>query len=119
MKTNDYIESIYKMNDYSYYKIAQILEISQSGMSKYRKGTRFFDDQTAIKVAELLDINPEIVLADIHAERSKIRKTRKVWENIAKSLRASALLVIITVVFLQSPVKTESYGYNDRTIYIM
>ncbi|MEE9445458.1 MAG: DUF3693 domain-containing protein, partial [Cocleimonas sp.] len=75
------------------------------------------DDETAIKVAELLGINPEIVLADIHAERAKIRKTKKVWEGIAKALRATATTAVIATVLLSPPIKSTTYE-NELPINI-
>ena len=97
MKTIDYIETIKKTNDATYYKVAQLLEINHSTISRYRKKERYFDDETCLKVAELLEIDPAIVLADIHAERAKIRKTKDVWEKIATALRATAATAIIAV----------------------
>ena len=118
MKTNDYIETIQKMNGWSYYRIAQNLGIGQSTISHYKKGTRFFDDETAIKVAEYLDINPEIVLADIHAERAKVRKTKEVWQSIAKALRATTATVIFTALFLATSYESVTYsaGYVHQCI---
>lgn len=88
------------MNNVTYYRIGKMLDITQSNISKYKNGTRFFDDETAIKVAELLGVNPEIVLADIHAERAKIRKTKEVWQGIAKALRATAAAVLVSAILV-------------------
>jgi len=119
MKTIDYIEMIHKMNDWSYYKIAQKLEITQSGMSKYRHGQRTFDDETCIKVGELLQKNPEIVLADIHAERAKVRKTKEVWQSIAKALRATTAAAVITTLINLYPVKSMVYAAYITHQYIL
>ena len=123
MKTIDYIETIKKTNNVSYYRIAKMLDVNHSTISGYKNKRRFFDEDTSIKVAELLNINPAIVLADISAERAKKRKTKKIWESIAKTLRATTALLLITAIMTVSnndnALNSTAYSMYNGDHYIL
>lgn len=70
------------------YKLAKVLQVSTGGMANYIKHGRSMDDEIAIRVAELLDLNPGYVVACCHAERSKTVETTKVWEALAAQFAA-------------------------------
>ena len=59
---------------------------NQSPICNYRANRSQFDDETAIKAAELLGECPCIVLARIAAERAKSPKARAAWKDAAKRL---------------------------------
>ena len=54
-------------------------------------------DAMALQIATLLDIDPAAVLASVHAERAKDPAVRKVWEKLAKTIRAAAAGVLIVL----------------------
>ncbi|MBA9877442.1 MAG: DUF3693 domain-containing protein [Ralstonia sp.] len=86
MKTTlDFLEAVSrKLGGASDYAIAKELQISRSAISKYRHGQAGFDDETALKVARLLDIDPAAVATAAHAERTKNPEVRQMWASLAE-----------------------------------
>lgn len=62
---------------------------NQSAICNYRAGRSQFDEDTAIRAAELLEECPAVVLAKIAAERAKTPKARAVWRDAVKRLSQS------------------------------
>jgi transcriptional regulator with XRE-family HTH domain len=83
-----------KLGGASDYAIAKELGVTRSAVSRYRNGHGGFDDETAVKVARVLDIDPGAVLTAAHAERSKSPEIRRMWASLADrfSLNFEALL---------------------------
>lgn len=98
MKTTiDYLDELrIKLRIPSDYAAAKALGCSRSAVSKYRNGAGSFDDATAIKVAELIGIEPLEVIAAANFERSKDEHAQNVWATIwgkAAGAIASSLIV--------------------------
>lgn len=78
------------------YAIAKIIGCTRSQISKYRTGRDFFGSETAITVANLLEIDAGFVLACCHAERARSERERQEWQGIAalfpKSIKALFVL---------------------------
>ncbi|WP_354682637.1 DUF3693 domain-containing protein [Cupriavidus necator] len=85
MKTTlEFLEAVRaKLGGASDYAIAKELDISRSAVSKYRNGLGGFDDETAVKVARVLDIDPAAVVTAAHAERTKNPELRRIWASLA------------------------------------
>lgn len=67
------------------YRLAQLLGITRSAMSKHRHGTVIaFDDLTAPRIAELTGFELPYVLACLHAERTRQPELRAAWEWMAR-----------------------------------
>ena len=113
------------------YKLGMVLELSDSAVGHYRKGRARFDDRTALKVAELLEIEPAYVMACVHAERSlsmgnpeladvwamvagKFAKAEKKAMSYARAAAVAAFALFLSVFWgsgpdggaLASPMKT-------------
>ncbi|SFQ18994.1 helix-turn-helix transcriptional regulator [Ralstonia sp. NFACC01] len=84
MKTTlDFLEAVSrKLGGASDYAVAKALRISRSAVSKYRNGQGSFDDETAMRIAEILGIDPAAVAAASHAERAKSPEVRQMWASI-------------------------------------
>jgi transcriptional regulator with XRE-family HTH domain len=65
------------------YKIAKLLGVTHQTVSKWRIGKDFFGDSTAIRVANMLGIDPKYVVACAHAERAKEPEEKTIWQGIA------------------------------------
>lgn len=85
------------------YALAKKLGLTHQTVSKYRLGKDFLGDSTALRVAELLEIDPAIVIASVHAERSKIAAEKAVWESIIERLGGAAAAVLLGIGLAGSP----------------
>lgn len=83
------------LNIQSEYGLAKALKISQQALAQIRD--RGLSDERALQIATLLNLDPAAVLASVHAERAKDPAVRKVWEKLAKTIRAAAAAVLIVL----------------------
>ena len=119
MKTVDYLDAISRrypranrqgiVAPATDYALAKLLEKNPSSFTHYRNRGVTFDDQTAVKVAELLDIDPAVVMADMHAERAKDKEVKKIWLRVAHSFKPIFALIIIHSLISGSPLYTKGY----------
>lgn len=92
MKTVEYMDEVMRRKRIpSDYALAKVLGVTKQTVSRYRAGIGHFDDAVAIRVGELLGIEPGIVLIDIHAERTKNDEVRSVWEKVSAGFPALSL----------------------------
>ena len=75
------------------YRLAKVLGVSFSRVSNWRRGHHGFSDEVAIKVAELLEEPPELVLLEVLAERAKRTEVRAVLEAAARRLAAAVVVL--------------------------
>lgn len=83
------------------YAAAAALGLTRSQVSRYRVGKDFMSDETARRAAELIGADPAVLMAQMHAERSKDNETRAVWRSIAERLQRAgvAACVILSLGF--------------------
>jgi len=81
------------------YALAKLLGVTKVTISHYQNGKTLIGDATAMRVAELLDLDPAYVVACIHAERAKHEGEKKLWERIA----AMASGVTLALMLLSAP----------------
>lgn len=86
MTTIDFIDAIRRRFDCSDYRAAQMLGITRSTVSSYRRGKSMMSEEAAIRAAELLDLDPAYVLAEVAAERTPVAAARAVWHQAATRL---------------------------------
>ena len=101
MRTNDYLEAVKRArNIKSDAKLADALEVTGASISALRNGKTHMGDETALKVAEILGIEPYEVLADCHAERARNPEAAKAWRALAERMRnpkSAALMLQLCV----------------------
>jgi len=116
MKTWDYIERIRaKHGGCSDYRLSKLLGISQPAMTKYRAGMREADDEVSAKIAELLELPPMKVIADIHATRAQAdgnKRMYKIWHDAALSFGRTAFFVAATGGAVAALAPTEAAASN-------
>jgi len=78
-----------KRGGISDYAVAKLLGMTTQAISKYRTRRYFLGDETAIRVAELLEMDPSFVMACVHFERAKTQAERTAWQNIIMRIRGS------------------------------
>ncbi|MBU9320385.1 hypothetical protein KTE24_06900 [Burkholderia gladioli] len=98
MKTTvDYLDAVKaKLDLPSDYAAAKHLRVTRASVSRYRLGEGAFDDTTALRVAEILGVDPLEVIASANAERARDDETRQLWvrtlEKISTGFRTLVLL---------------------------
>lgn len=90
------------------YALAKALELTRSGVSRLQSGSTTFDDDTAMRVAAILEVNPAQVIAAAHAERARDPKLKTVWEGIAAKVAAGVLVAIGAATIAPSPARADS-----------
>lgn len=125
MKTTvHYLDEVRKRLDLpSDYAAAKALGVTTAAVSRYRNGIGGFDDITAARVAEILDIDPLEVIAACNYERAKDARSRAVWETIwGKAAGAIALSLIACVVGASAVAPSTSRAAEpakSATLYLM
>lgn len=97
------------------YALAKKIGITRAAVSSYRNRKSLLDDSTALKVANLLEIDPAIVLASVHAERAKKPEERRVWEAIIQKLGGAAAIVLIGIGAISAPAPAHASA-ADQTV---
>ena len=69
---------------------ARIIGVTRAAVSDWRNGRRIPDDEQAVALAELLEIEPGELLAEAGAARARSEKTRKAWERVAARMAGKA-----------------------------
>lgn len=83
------------------YALAAKLGMTRAGISGYRTGRTKLSGAIALRVAELLDLNPGYVLASMEAERTRNEAERAAWTKLANLVKhhgaVAALLILAAV----------------------
>lgn len=86
-QTLSYLERLkaaypYQGKPASDYRAAKLLEVNQTVISSYRSGRAKMGDRTAIRLAHLLELPENIVVADIHLDKAETAEERAFWQQI-------------------------------------
>ena len=126
MTTNEFLDAVKNHHKLpSGYALAKFLGRTKSSISQYRTKPQYLDDELAIKVADLLKLDPGYVLSSIHAERAKRPEVKKAWEHVAhmlqRSRRAAAAIFVGFFAFFLSGTPQTSHAAppdnNATTVY--
>jgi len=89
MTSLEYLEAVKeRLGITSDYALAARLGITRSAVSKFQKGAVFGDD-VALTVAEILQLNPLVVIASANAERSKTDEQKARWMDVVEKFSVS------------------------------
>lgn len=99
MRTVDYLKRIRELTPTgSVYAAAQLLGLPEGTVRAWHLEQRGPDALACVKIAELLDLPIEQVLADIQLEREKDPDRRAYWEGLARKFAACvAIALVITI----------------------
>ncbi|RQQ65558.1 DUF3693 domain-containing protein [Burkholderia stagnalis] len=102
MKTTiQYLDALKKRYDLpSDYAAAKVLGVTRAAVSRYRNGLSVFDEATAIRTADLLDLDPLEVIAACKAESATDARARRVWENAWGKATGAAVTAAVAVVMV-------------------
>lgn len=83
LTTTDWLNALkHKTKINSDYGLAKLLELSPQRISRYKQKHDYLGPETAAKVADELGIDPAVIYAACHAERSRNDRERAIWERI-------------------------------------
>jgi len=83
MNTLDYLAACKRrLNIESDYALAKALGITQQAVSSYRAGNSKINDDVALSVAQILEIEPIAVIAAANAERAKTPEQKARWTHL-------------------------------------
>jgi transcriptional regulator with XRE-family HTH domain len=89
MDTQEYLAAIRsKLGISTDYAIAKALGVSKQAAGRWSKGLGGFDDETAKRVAAVLEMHPAFVILDMHKERAQNEETRSLWDEISQGFHA-------------------------------
>lgn len=96
MKTcKEWLETLMRSRALTAYGAAKLIGITPDAAYHYIAGDRAFDAYTASRIAELLGVDPVLVIASAEAERSKDAQRRAYWERLGGTAAAVALVFIM------------------------
>lgn len=72
------------------YALAKLLGVTEQAVNNYTKGRSVLDNWTALRIAELLRIPLEEVIAAAELDREKNEKKRDAWKRRLKNLGSAA-----------------------------
>lgn len=104
MKTTDYLAEAFKRSGASSKaQFAKHLGVNRSAITMYESGERVMDDFVAAQIADLLEIDSMIVIAQANAEREKDESRRAYWVKKGEMMIKHAACVALAAVLLLLP----------------
>lgn len=94
------------------YAMAKKLGLSTAQMSRYRTGKQFLSDNVAIKLAELIGVDPLPILATAAAERATSEQARAAWSRYAELVASLAGVAVLGAV-LTAPIEAKAQVSQD------
>jgi len=106
MKTcAEYLDSVKAKKHFSSdYQLAKFLGESPTRLSNYRTRGSAFDDEMAVKVADVLGIDPMEVIIAANLQRAKRPEQKEFWQRVGQ--RFSALLLTVSIGLISFSVTT-------------
>lgn len=96
MTTADFLDEIKERRDLkSDSAVSRLLGVTQSAVSLQRAMKNTFDDETARRVAELLDYDPAYVFVCAHAQSARNPAVKSVWARMAKHATAAGIVAVL------------------------
>ncbi len=101
--TKKYLDIIRKQyGGCSDYRIAQLLGVTRTAVSRWSQGKGTIGDEPAARLAELCELDPVEVLTELYIERSQSSVTRHYFEEVLKRTGASGLFIICSLFILNN-----------------
>jgi len=104
------------------YGLAKILGITRNAISAHKhKRSKHFSEETAYRIAELLDLPPEYVMSCLAAERAKDERVREAWGRVSKLVRVASFSAVISLLSIFVPTKESvaggSFSFSHNATY--
>lgn len=76
-------------------RAAAMFGIAQTSFNNWMRGRSLPDDEQAKKIADVLGLSREFVVARVHRERAKSVEMRETWDKIAAAFGRAAMLALV------------------------
>lgn len=114
--TVEYLDALkIKLGAVSDYDLAKKLGCGQSRISNYRTKRSFFDDETCLRVASILEIPDFEVVLNVHAERAENPIVKASFRQVLKQIGQVAAGVLFAAV-LVNPTPSEASTSADSSL---
>lgn len=92
--------------------VEMIPGMDKGNLSKIKKGevNRTLNEEQALFIARECGMNPDWVLVNLAAEKTKSEEAKAAWANIAKKLSRSAVAAVLAVVLVFCGVQSNNSG---------
>lgn len=109
----DFVQRLRDLYDIrSDYGLAKALKISRNAISAHKHNrSKHFSEETAYKIAEMLNVDPAYVMACLAAERAKDERVRETWQRVSKMVRIGVVAVIVSI-FVPAPPAMASGSFS-------
>lgn len=109
------------------YKLAAYLGVVPGAVKHWRHGRSLPDARVAARIASELELDPDVLVAELEAQRAQTEETRQLWQRIAARLQAGAvhsalLAVLVGVGFFGTSPSAHATAAQPETaarLYIM
>lgn len=100
------------------YKLAEVLGTSRQIISALMQGKQKPDAYIAVRIGEVLNVHPLMLLAEFEAEHAKTAEREAFWKNFAARIKtgAAGMLVLISTVFWSPGLKADAGAHDIRII---
>ncbi len=90
------------------YKLSMYLGVVPGAVQHWRHGRSLPDARAAARIATELQMDPDVLVAQLEAQRAQSDETRQLWQRIAARLQSGAvhsalLAVIVALGFMSTP----------------
>lgn len=123
--TVEYLDAVkIRLDLPSDYAAAKALGVTRAAVSKYRLGHASFDDTTALRVAEILEIQPFEVIAAANVERARDTETRSLWERawgkaVGATVAATLTVCAVGLSVAPTPSQAAQNTGSGASLYLM
>lgn len=103
------------------YALAKLLGVTRAAVSNYRHRpiSSGFSEAAALRVAELLEIDPAYVIACSLAQRAKRPAMRKLWEGVAKKVAGATVLMLAALTGLSMAPEIDATFSGPANFYTL
>ncbi len=104
-------------------KLARHLGMKRAQLGRYRGNYETFSDETSLKIARELQVEPDYIMACMAVQRAKSEATRAIWRRIAAKLAPAAAVVLLALGIAPAPapagsLHNQNCGTNATKLYI-
>jgi transcriptional regulator with XRE-family HTH domain len=79
------------------YKLAQFLGMTDSAIRNYRHKRSLPDEVACVKIAQALEIDGDVLAAQIQSQRARDDETKAFWQRLAVRLQSGAVHASVLV----------------------